>query len=78
MSDPELAPADFALTYATKLVHEDRVTVDGKCKTVGVLIKQTSFVVMVSCTTGTIDNCSLECTLCYDNAELSVCLALDS
>ena len=61
----------FSLTYNHKLPHEERQLLDGSTKNVGIVIKQSSFLVIIVSQRYPLDNCSVDCSLIYDNAELS-------
>ncbi|KAL7717769.1 Transcriptional regulator cudA [Entamoeba marina] len=62
---------DFIISYHHKLPHEERQLLDGSTKTVGVVVKQSSFLVVIVSHTVSLDDCSVDCSLLYDNATLS-------
>ena len=69
---PENDP-NYIITYNHKLPREERVQMDGKTKMVGVVIKQSSFLVIIASQTAVLEGCTVNCTLLYDNDTLSVC-----
>ncbi|EKE42938.1 hypothetical protein ENUP19_0284G0053 [Entamoeba nuttalli] len=62
---------DFIISYHHKLPHEERQMLDGTTKNVGVVIKQSAFLVVITSRTSSLENCSVDCTLLYDNPDMS-------
>lgn len=61
----------FSLTYNHKLPQEERQLYDGSVKSFGIVIKQSSFLVVIVSHHYPLENCDVDCSLIYDNAELS-------
>ncbi|EDR23291.1 hypothetical protein EDI_353090 [Entamoeba dispar SAW760] len=62
---------NFIISYHHKLPHEERQMLDGTIKNVGVVIKQSAFLVVITSRTLSLENCSVDCTLLYDNSDMS-------
>ena len=69
---------EFIITCQHKLPKEEREEPDGGMKEVHVVIKQSSFIVMIASQTKNLEGCSVECTLVYDTPTLNVCLSMKS
>ena len=63
----DIKETDFELSYHYRLPHEEQKQADGTIKTIGVIVKQTSFLIILDSKKITLENAELECTLVYDN-----------
>ncbi|ELP86285.1 hypothetical protein EIN_114790 [Entamoeba invadens IP1] len=62
---------DFLITCQHKLPKEERSDGSGGTKEVHVVIKQSSFIVVIVSETHVLEGCTVDCTLVYDNVGLT-------
>ncbi|KAL7718072.1 Transcriptional regulator cudA [Entamoeba marina] len=62
---------DFVVTCQHKLPKEERSDNEGGSKEVHVVIKQSSFIVVLTAESMNLEGCSVDCTLAYDNETLA-------
>lgn len=73
METTTLRQGEFTLTCQHKLAKEYRAADNGGQKEVHVVIKQSSFVVVIVSEKTPLEECNVDCSLVYDNEEMTVC-----
>ena len=61
----------FILSSHHRLPHEQRLLFDGSVKSIGVVVKQTTFSMAITSKCISLENTEIECNLVYDNDELT-------